>query len=268
MINENSQSGKSYSSIVRLKIMDSIARLARSGGNWKEIFAEAVAANNITPEEVEEEIQRINSAESVKNKATFTLCPGCGEETTMDEILCKRCKLSFQRGSRKLQRLIVLDAQTDFYDIRTFSNKMEDEIKRHKHCKRPLSLCIIAVDKVVEMIRLQYWPDYEAAVKAIANVLRECLTNIDIASYFGPGAFHVLLPETDTTQARTIIEKFLLKLNAQVNTNQDKNFAVTATVGIASLPAHTEVDFPLGLLAEDAFSKAVNNGGNQICIAP
>src|SRR3984885_2604851 len=89
-----------------------------------------------------------------------------GNKAFMDSQVIERVKELEQRSlltsteqslaavkGEEIERLALLDTLTELYNSRTFYKEIKDELKRAKRYKRPVALCMVAIDGFKDVVR-------------------------------------------------------------------------------------------------------------------
>lgn len=166
----------------------------------------------------------------------------------------------------ELERLALLDSLTELYNSRTFLKELKDELKRAKRYKRPVSLVMIAIDGYKEVARQYGALTSDAVLKVIANVLRECIRDVDIPARYSGDEFSLILPETNAAGAAVVAERIRQRVGTQAITHNWNNLKVTASIGLASFPAHAREHDELVARAIQALELSVQRGGDRVCV--
>ena len=72
----------------------------------------------------------------------------------------------------EIERLALLDSLTDLYNSRTFTKEIKDELKRAKRYKRPVALCMVAIDGFKDVVKQYGALTSDAVIKVVAEVLK------------------------------------------------------------------------------------------------
>jgi len=171
-------------------------------------------------------------------------------------------------GSAKgdeLERLALLDTLTELYNSRTFLKELKDELKRAKRYKRPVSLCMVSIDGLKEIARNYGALTSDAVLKVVANVITGCIRDVDVAARYSADEYAIILPETNASGAAIVAERLRQRVGTQGITHNWHNLKVTASVGLASFPAHAREHDELIARATQALELAIQRGGDRAC---
>lgn len=164
-----------------------------------------------------------------------------------------------------LQEAFRLDSMTGLYSHISFHEELHREIKRAAKTKHPAAILIASIGHIGEYNSIYGHLAGDEAIKAIAEMFKENIRDIDLATRYG-NRFAVIFPETDSRTAKEVAEKICSRLSSS-NIFKDKKPAVTLRVGIASFPKDVDNETDLINLAEKNVFESKRKGGNSITIS-
>lgn len=202
-----------------------------------------------------------------------------GNKSFMDGQVIERVKELEQRSlltstetrmnaakGEEIERLALLDTLTDLYNSRTFLKEMKDELRRAKRYKRPVALCMVTIDGFKEVARQYGALTSDSVLKVLADILRGAIRDVDIPARYSAEDFGILFPETNASGAVIVAERIRQRVSTQTITSNWHNLRITASVGLASFPAHAREDHELLQRSLQAMDQAVGSGGDRVCI--
>lgn len=143
-----------------------------------------------------------------------------------------------QHQKDEMQRLAHTDSLTGVPNRRRFRELAEQEMARCRRYGRPLSVLMLDIDHF-KLIN-DTW-GHDVGDRAIRALCAECLRQLrpgDAIGRWGGEEFAILLPETDSTNARAVAERIRAAISAiRVQLGADDSVAFTASIGVATLEA-------------------------------
>jgi diguanylate cyclase (GGDEF)-like protein len=108
----------------------------------------------------------------------------------------------------------------------------------------------------------------DEVLRALGDVFRAGLRDVDLAARLGGEEFAVLLPETDYPGAAGVAERLRASLaSLDLDAPDGEQFGVTASFGVAVYPEAQTVDELLST-ADTALYRAKAEGKNRVALAP
>jgi two-component system cell cycle response regulator len=167
--------------------------------------------------------------------------------------------------NRNLYDRAVNDALTGLRNKRYFQEAFEEMFARALRIGIDLSCLFFDLDhfKKVNDTCGHGFGDY--VLKTVGALLRKNVRCGDLAARFGGEEFVVALPSTNVDSALFVAEKIRAQIEGYRFSDQGQQWAVTASIGVASLHVHrpkTAAD--LLQLADQALYRAKGNGRNRV----
>ncbi|MDX1386723.1 MAG: diguanylate cyclase, partial [bacterium] len=165
----------------------------------------------------------------------------------------------------KTKELSLIDELTQVFNRRHFHKILENEIKRAKRFRRPLSLLMLDVDHFKKFNDSFGHLEGDKLLVDLANVLKGNLREIDTVARYGGEEFAIILPNTDLGDG----EKVGLKVNRIIREmsqarHKTKTRKVTVSVGVSSFPSDAESMDDLINHADIALYKGKARGRDQV----
>ncbi|MBZ0188382.1 MAG: GGDEF domain-containing protein [Candidatus Obscuribacterales bacterium] len=200
-----------------------------------------------------------------------------GSRSFMDSQVIERVKELEQRSlltsteqslaavkGEEIERLALLDSLTELYNSRTFMKEIQDELKRAKRYKRPVSLCMVAIDGFKDIAKQYGALTSDAVLKVVGDVLKGAIRDVDIPARYSAEEFALIFPETNASGASIVAERIRQRVANQSITHNWHNLKVTASVGLAAFPAHARESDELIEKAIRALELAMQRGGDRV----
>ncbi len=165
------------------------------------------------------------------------------------------------------EKLALFDILTDLYNSRTFIKEVKDELKRAKRYKRPLTICIVAIDNIRE-ISMQYGAlTSDTVLQKAASIVKSAIRDVDIAARYSMEEFAIMLPETNASGASIVAERIRQRTSGHVISHNWHNLRISLSFGLASFPHHGREHDEIINEAIIALKTAIRQGGDQVCVA-
>lgn len=188
------------------------------------------------------------------------------EERKIFSDIANLCSIiiDHEMNASGLQHAFRLDNMTDLYSHRYFHEELHKEIKRALKTGHPAAILIASTGHINEYNSIYGHLAGDEAIKAIADVFKKNIRDIDLAARYG-NRFAVIFPEIDSNAAKKIAEKICSELISS-NIFKDKKPALTLRIGIASLPKDVDNEMDIINLAEKNVFESKRKGGNSITV--
>jgi diguanylate cyclase len=169
----------------------------------------------------------------------------------------------------RLQELMGTDVLTSLPNRHIFKEHLTHSLKRALRLGYSLSLMLIDIDHLRD-INLRYGHEVgDTVLVEVAKILKSSVREIDMPARWGGEELVTVLHETDAEGAAVVAERVRRRISMLEVTDpkSKKPIKVTATLAVASYPAHS--GDPNGLLeaACDALIQAKDKGCNTVLIA-
>jgi diguanylate cyclase (GGDEF)-like protein len=160
-----------------------------------------------------------------------------------------------------METYVLLDKLTGLYNSRTLVRELEQEISRAQRLKRPLTLCMIAVDGFAEFSKYQGALGADSVLKTIATTLKNTVRDIDVPARHTLEKFAVILPETNIAGAQVAAERIKRKITTALGAGHGLSHKLIVSVSVAAYPLHARKADELIEQASKALNFAMIQGG-------
>ena len=195
------------------------------------------------------------------------------------EVMRSRCKVladggrmvtygnvsDLVRSADEMADLAMKDALTGIYNRRHFTGRFDNEWKRFRRYKRPLSLLLLDIDHF-KSVNDRY--GHDVGDQVIIAVARSCgiqTRDSDVVARIGGEEFAILLPETELADARVAAERLRRAVAAEPIASSAGPISVTVSIGAVLATTKLNDAAELMKLADDALYAAKRGGRN--CVA-
>jgi len=168
----------------------------------------------------------------------------------------------------QLVRLSVTDDRTRLYNDRYLRHRLSEEFKRSLRYGTALSVILLDLDHF-KKVNDRYGHEFgDAILRQFGEILVENAREIDIVGRFGGEEFLMVLPNTDGIKAAIVGERVRKATEDHLFRHQDQIVRVTASAGIACVPANREVREEEQFLraADQALYRAKEGGRNKVIV--
>lgn len=167
-------------------------------------------------------------------------------------------------ANKRLAELASSDGLTGVYNRRRFLELARR--KRDKSNGGPICMALFDLDRFKLINDTHGHLAGDAVIcEAIEIIKRHCRQN-DLVGRYGGEEFIMCLPDTDTEQAREVIERICTTLAAATITYEGHRMSVTASIGVAALRPGESLEHWL-YRADKALYEAKHAGRNRCVVA-
>jgi diguanylate cyclase (GGDEF)-like protein len=160
-----------------------------------------------------------------------------------------------------LAQMASTDELTQLANRRRFTETLRAEAIRARRTSLPLSLIMVDIDHLKRINDTFGHPAGDAAIRHVASVLSTGRRENDVVARLGGEEFAVLLPATEHAGAVQAAERVRRQLETA---GVPLVGAVTASMGVATLPDEAEAEDSLIVLADQRLYAAKEGGRNRV----
>jgi diguanylate cyclase (GGDEF)-like protein len=161
-----------------------------------------------------------------------------------------------------MSTMATTDELTRIANRRKFMEVFQLELQKAHKSGQPLSLILCDVDHLKKINDSFGHPAGDAAIRHVADVLREGRRDVDLAARLGGEEFGVILPGTDILAGARIADQLCNTLAATPVAGVG---TVTASFGVATGPEDGAETKDLMKTADERLYTAKGSGRNQVC---
>ncbi len=166
-----------------------------------------------------------------------------------------------------LRQQSIIDPLTQLYNRRYLDEVLKRELTRSSRSGTPLSVLVLDLDHFKRINDTYGHEGGDAILRKVAQALRENIRSGDVACRMGGEEMVVLLPECDTENALKRADALRLVIAAGDVLHNGQRIGATASIGVASYPAHGHNTQTLVHAADLALYEAKHDGRNCVRVA-
>ncbi len=170
------------------------------------------------------------------------------------------------RRVARLESLAPTDALTGLHNFRALQAKLDEEFARAARYAEPLAVLLVDLDNLKTLNDRYGHEAGNAALRAMGEVFREELREVDFAARFGGDEFVALLPHQTSAEAQVVAERLRVRLAGRAWPWPQP---LTLSIGIAAMESSVNVQEPAMLLAaaDAALYRSKRKGRNRVEVA-
>ena len=178
--------------------------------------------------------------------------------------------LRLVRSQIALRELAQTDPLTGLANLRAFRARLDDEVKRARRYRTPLTCVMADLDQLKPINDELGHAAGDRAIAQVAAVIREELRETDFGARYGGDEFIVLLPHTAAEEGRVFAERVCARIRSTELLVGDRRLSLAASFGVACRPADAGDEPPESLVhaADTALYAAKRDGRARVVVAP
>ncbi|MFB6346967.1 MAG: GGDEF domain-containing protein [bacterium] len=170
-----------------------------------------------------------------------------------------------EEKKKQLRYLARYDQLTDLYNRRVFEEELEKEFDRTRRYDHPLTILMIDLDHFKKINDTYGHQAGDEVLEVFGQLIDDSTRSSDIGGRYGGEEFCVVLPETDSSQAKKTAERLRSSLGEHTFTSDDgEEFSVTCSIGMAERRKGMDDFTDLIKAADEALYAAKDQGRNRI----
>ena len=160
----------------------------------------------------------------------------------------------------RLEDLSFRDSLTELYNRRYFALRIDEEVKRHTRFGHPLSLVVLNIDRFKQLTADRGPAPSDEVLREVARQLVKHSRSFTIIARLDGDDFAALLANTPKAGAVTYSQR----IRGLIESHPFAHGTVTASFGVAGLPADAASAEDLIAAAQRALSEAKGLGPNRV----
>ncbi len=163
---------------------------------------------------------------------------------------------------QQMQHQALTDGLTGCFNRRFFEIQLERDLHLATRMRQPVSLILLDIDHFKRVNDTHGHDAGDAALRILANALREELRGVDTAARYGGEEFAIILPQAGPEGALVVAERLRSRIE---RTEVPGVGCITASIGVATFPADASSRELLVTSADRALYLAKRTGRNKVC---
>ncbi len=160
------------------------------------------------------------------------------------------------------------DPLTALPNRRAFEDAFRAETARQQRYGHPIGLIVLDVDHFKSINDRFGHEAGDHVLRAVADVLRGAVRELDLPARIGGEEFVVLLPETSVVHAREVADRLRQSIETMTVVWKGEALPVRASLGVSSCPGCVVLSGELMESADAALYEAKRSGRNRVVTAP
>jgi diguanylate cyclase (GGDEF)-like protein len=184
------------------------------------------------------------------------------------DIFSKQIAVAFENDilAHRVEKLEIKDNLTGLYNRFFIESRLQEEIKRAINYQRPCAFVVFDIDNF-KAYREKFGLIYaEAALKRVAGLIRESISEVDRVGRTGDDEFSLILPEKNKRHAQTVAEEICKKIKTSFCQDLDKSKCLTFSAGVSENPLDGVQMEQLLAKAKEMLKKAKDSGKNKVVV--
>ena len=182
------------------------------------------------------------------------------------EIFSKQIAVAIENDilAHRIEKLEIKDALTGLYNRFFIESRLQEEIDRAIVYQRPCAFVIFDIDNFKNYRVKCGAICAETALKKVAVLMRECITEVDRLGRTGDNEFALILPEKNKRQAQAVAEEICKKIQSAFCVDSDVNKCFTLSAGVSENPLDGVEVEQLMIKSKEFLNKAKASGKNKV----
>jgi diguanylate cyclase (GGDEF)-like protein len=184
------------------------------------------------------------------------------------DIFAKQTAVAIENNilAHRVEKLEIKDTLTGLYNRFFIESRLQEEISRAIAYQRPCAFVVFDIDNFKDYREKFGLIAAEGALKKIAVLMRDCISEVDRVGRTDDDEFSLILPEKNKRQALEVAEGICKKVQAIFGANQESAKCLTLSAGVSENPLDGVGMAQLMAKAKELLKKAKTGGKNKVVV--
>lgn len=190
------------------------------------------------------------------------------DDVELLDIFSKQVAVAIENDilTHRVEKLEIKDILTGLYNRNFITNRLQEEIKRAITYQRPCAFVNFDIDDFKTYREKFGLIGAEAALRKIAGLLTESITEVDRVGRTDDDGFSLILPEKNKRQGRDVAEEIRKKIQLAFSGDQDASKHLTISAGVSENPLDGVKAEQLIDKAKELLESAKASGKNRVAV--
>lgn len=190
------------------------------------------------------------------------------DEKEILKVFVKQISIAIENDIlfKRTKELAINDELTGLYNKKYIESRLNEEIKRALIYQRPCAYLLIDIDDFKNFYAVYGDSKAELLLKAIGDILRSAVREIDMVSRLGDDRFAIVMPERNKRQAADISEEIRKKVEEDIVKIVKIDKKVTVSIGVSENPIDGATAVELMDKADRLVRNAKSLGKNKVAV--
>ena len=184
------------------------------------------------------------------------------------DIFSKQIAIAIENDTlaHRVEKLETKDILTGLFNQNFITGRLQEEIKRAIVYQRPCAFIIFDIDNFKSYRQKFGLISAEVALKKIAVLLQNSISEVDRAGRTDDDEFSLILPEKNKRQAQEVAEEIRKKIHSAFTSDQESAKNITLSAGVSENPLDGVEAGQLIIKAKELLKKAKAAGKDRVVV--
>lgn len=191
------------------------------------------------------------------------------ERREMLEVVGNQVAISLQNARlyAQMEQMATTDGLTGLANHRTFQDRLESTIARHRRSQEPFALVLTDIDHFKSVNDTHGHPAGDEVLRQVSRVFLDSLREVDVPCRYGGEEFAIILEDADRETAMRVANRLREDISELEFNSEQGNFSCTISMGVSVWPQDSDQKQPLIDLTDQAMYYSKEHGRNQVTSA-